>query len=447
MIDVLNVSAEVVAAIFGIAITVVAIIVQLAATRFNHQITDMFIRDPVNISVQSFFLLTTMSCIWLSVSPEFANKFSMLGVWLVTVALLLLLPYFYYVFTFISPLNVINRIGKRAERAIAGHQRVKTINAVEHLQDVARNAIDQGDRAIALACVNTFSELFEHYQTHRPDMPSVWFEVEGLEQDPDFVSFEPTAMAALTKSQLWFESKILQQFLNMMWMSVPTMRDVAASLGIAVKRAATTHLDREDVTAVALRAMNSLIRASLNARDARTSYHLLSQYRTIIEVLLNHGFEQTAMTASAHLAGYGRLAFSTNQPFILEVAAFDLASLIKHAHKHSPATLEGMMSEFLELDQQIRFEADEESLLGVRRAQMQVASYFLEQGEDKLVGAIVDDLKLERSDRLQRIANHLQKEDQEMFWEFTPRGINFNYLEPEMRPYLDKLMELIRNAE
>jgi hypothetical protein len=387
-----------------------------------------------------------MICIWLSVSPDLADKFSMLGVGLVTVSLMLLLPYFYYVFTFISPLNVINRIGKRAEKAISDHQRIKTINAVEHLQDVARNAIDQGDRAIALACVSTFSELFEHYQTHRPDMPSAWFEVEGLEQDPDFVSFEPTAMEALTNSRLWFESKILQQFLNMMWMSVPTMRDVAASLGIAVRRAATTHLDRKDVTAVALRAMNSLIRASLNARDARTSYHLLSQYRTIIEVLLDIGYEQTAMTASAHLASYGRLAFSTNQPFILEVAAFDLATLIKHAHKHNPAILEDLMSEFLELDQQIRYEADEETLVGVRRAQKQVASYFLEQGEDKLVGAIVDDLRLERPDRLQRIADHLKEEDQEMFWEFTPRGINFNYLEPKMRPYNDELMSLLRKT-
>ena len=53
MLEAVNVSAEVVAAILGISITVVAIIVQLAATRYNHHITEMFVREPINVVVQA----------------------------------------------------------------------------------------------------------------------------------------------------------------------------------------------------------------------------------------------------------------------------------------------------------------------------------------------------------------------------------------------------------
>lgn len=65
-LDTLSNAAEVVAGVLAIAITVVAIVVQLAATRYTHRITSMFVREPVNVSVISFFVLTTIQCVWVS---------------------------------------------------------------------------------------------------------------------------------------------------------------------------------------------------------------------------------------------------------------------------------------------------------------------------------------------------------------------------------------------
>ena len=47
-------AAEVVAAVLAIAITVVAIVVELAANRYSHRITQLFVRNPVNLSVIAF---------------------------------------------------------------------------------------------------------------------------------------------------------------------------------------------------------------------------------------------------------------------------------------------------------------------------------------------------------------------------------------------------------
>ena len=41
---------EVVAAVLAIAITVVAIIVELASNRYTHRITELFVREPINFS-------------------------------------------------------------------------------------------------------------------------------------------------------------------------------------------------------------------------------------------------------------------------------------------------------------------------------------------------------------------------------------------------------------
>ena len=96
MYDAVSNTAEVVAAVLGIAVTVVAIIVQLAATRFNHRISTLFAREPVNILVLSFFVLTAVLCVWVSATTSEGShpdlhRFVMV---MVTLSLLALLPYF-----------------------------------------------------------------------------------------------------------------------------------------------------------------------------------------------------------------------------------------------------------------------------------------------------------------------------------------------------------------
>ena len=129
MLEAVNVSAEVVAAILGISITVVAIIVQLAATRYNHHITEMFVREPINVVVQAYFVLTTILCIWVAAlgEAEATATWNAATLVTVTVALTALLPYFAYVFAFISPVGIIQRIRRKAEAAVAAGKRADLI--------------------------------------------------------------------------------------------------------------------------------------------------------------------------------------------------------------------------------------------------------------------------------------------------------------------------------
>ena len=104
---------EVMAAVLGLALTVSSIIVQLAATRFTPHITSLFFRARTNLLVLGFFVTATVFVVWVNFSiadnyvPRWGVLFSML---LMTASLLLLFPYFAYVFDFLDPEKIVGRI-------------------------------------------------------------------------------------------------------------------------------------------------------------------------------------------------------------------------------------------------------------------------------------------------------------------------------------------------
>src|SRR5256885_3278865 len=96
--------AQVIAAVLGIVITVVSIVVQLAATRYTPRIADMFFRDRTNLAVMGFFVVAGIDAVWvsLSVTRDFVPRITITGsLLLTTFSLLLMVPYFAYVFDFL----------------------------------------------------------------------------------------------------------------------------------------------------------------------------------------------------------------------------------------------------------------------------------------------------------------------------------------------------------
>src|SRR5262249_13148300 len=105
--------------------------------------------------------------------------------------------------------------------------------------------------------------------------------------------------------------------------------------------------------------------------------------------------------------------------------------------------VEDLLTVVLDLDFEIRSETQEESLLGVRRAQMQLATLFALRGDEARVRRICRDLAGERMQRLQRLKKELELEDRAQFWEFIERGLNVGYLPPDRRARLDEVMHWV----
>jgi hypothetical protein len=431
-LDTLANAAEVVAAVLAIAMTVVAIVVELAATRYSHEITRLFLREPVNIIVLGLFVLTTLQCVWISAvigepGPDALLPQAGFAITLGMVAtcLLLLVPYIYFVFTFLSPISVIERICRDAYRRVvsvkagnvARHQH-RVEEAIDQLQDVARSAIEQGDRGIAMAAVDAMGAFLADYARSRGGLPKQWFDITAsVAEDPDFVALAPETMAEVRREGIWLERKVFRRYVSLMGQSAINARDVAYLIGINTQRLAREFgADHPPLLELCLRSFNSYLRTTIGARDARSAYQLMYQ---------------------CHNLGLS---------ILLEVAAFDVKVMAEAALEGDDATLDALIDCLLQLDQEIKEEKQEESLLGVRRSQIQLAVRLIDLHQDQRVMRIVKDLRGERLERLQRVRERLEQDDRAEFWEIVDRGVSFSYLAPELRRHLDELFRRIQAA-
>lgn len=453
--EALSNAAEVVAAVLAIAITVVAIVVELAANRYSHQITRLFLREPVNLLVLGLLVLTTVQCVWAVAVVDDAQVLVpqagfAITLGMVTLSLLLLVPYIYFVFTFLSPISVIQRICRDAYRVLLrarhgnvqrGQHRVE--EAVDQLHDVARSAIAQGDRSVSMAAVDALAGLMRNYVQVRDRLPRNWLEItDSVAEDPDFVALAPESMEEMRRQGFWLERKILRRYLSLMGQSTVHARDVANLIGINTRRFASEYArNHPHVLELCIRTFNSYLRTTIAARDPRTAYFLMSQYAFVAVRMLREGNDDAAVTIAGHLRWYGQFAHKSGIPILLETAAYDVTQLIENAIDVKSPAVDALLDCLLELDLEIKEDSHEKSLLGVRRAQMQIATVFLMRGDDARVERIVVDLAQESRERLERLRRGLMTDDRPQYWELMDRGVNFAYLSPDRRPYLDALFD------
>ena len=460
--DVLFSASQVMAGLLAIAITVSAIIVELAANRYNYRITWLFVREPINIAVMSLMVVTTLECIWVAVSRETGEVARVPGfafgvtLALVTVCLLVLLPYFAFVFRFLSPLSIIDKIKDAAYRHIERAQRTPTDavkrgvqDAIDELQDVARSATEQSDRSIAMACVNALYELVVDYQALRPRLPAEWFAVRGpVADDPDFVALARSVLGEIEAQRAWLEVKVFRQYLALMVHSVPHAREVANLIAIDTGRVGVQCGKTDpELLELCIRCFNSYLRTAINAADNRTSYYVMNQYWLMADALMRAGLVRPVLEIAGHFKFYGQLAHQRGQSFLLEVAAGDVTRLVESSLDCAPNLVDDLLAVVLDLDQEIRSETQEQSLLGVRRAQIQLATLFAVRGDATRAQRLCADLAGERMARLERIRRELESENRPHYWEFTDRGVNFGYLPPERRGQLAIVFDWISQRQ
>jgi hypothetical protein len=218
------------------------------------------------------------------------------------------------------------------------------------------------------------------------------------------------------------------------------MRDINYLVAIDTRYIGEAASKREDGELVRLtyRFMNSFLRATLNARDVRTAYNVMNQYRLLVEAMLRDGNGDLALEGVRHMTYYGHVSFDMKLVFVTETVAYDVSSLCQQAHEHSCLEEEKMLEHFLNLDRPLRSLAQESALLGVRKAQVKLAAYYLSLGEEAKARQIADDMAQEPKARLEQVRTSLETVTSKDFWEIIDRGRNFEYMPPEQRDTLDE---------
>jgi hypothetical protein len=446
---------EVVAAVLAIAITVVAIIVELASNRYTHRITELFVREPINFLVMGFFVITALQGLWVNLiidsHPEggFVPYVSIgVSMAMLTLCLLILLPYFAFVFSFLNPISIVQRIRDKTLASIEHHAvdaRVRSaqqeaVRGIEQLADVSLNAMEHKDKGVSMAGVDAMCSLLIEYQKLRGKLPEAWFGIDGsLAHNPDFVSMAPEVLEDLRKRRVWLEWKVLRGYQSLYNEALNRMRDINYVVAINTRLMAEAAWDHGNAQLLdmVIKFFNTYLRSAINAHDIRTAYNVLNQYRLVAEGALKRDTSGARTVEIArYFKYYGLLSFNAKLPFILETVAYDMCSLIEFAFDaKSPATMP-LLRIFLQVDKESENETQEHSLRGVRKAQLKLASYFLLRGDEALAREVFRDMQEERPERLASIRDELLNVQSREFWEVSDRGVNFDYLSPERKQQL-----------
>jgi hypothetical protein len=440
------------AAVLGIVITVVSIIVQLSADRYTG-VAQMFLRDKVNLVIMAYFVLACVFGVWVSVAlrEHFVPRAAVVTMMFATsLGLIFMLPYFAYVFWFLEPSNIVARIRRDAVQVVTNGAQTSSagaaaelqgpvISAMEELTDITSNSISGKDKIIASRSVDALKDFALEYLEVKPRSDHPWYQIGPLiRQNPDFVAMDPESLADLEKRRTWVEWKILRQYLGIFNEALSPMPDINYLIAINTRyigEAAGEKRDNELMMLV-FRYLNSYLRATLNARNVRTAYNVLNQYRLLVEAMLRQHNGAMAIEGVRFMKYYGHVSYNMDLTFVAETVGYDVGALCQFAHEIDAPEEEEMLGLFLELDQPLLAEGSEKALVGVRKAQVKLATHYLSAGAEDQARRIADDLRSEPPERLLAIRDQLERVTTKDFWEIIDRGRNFEYMPADKRAHM-----------
>ena len=475
--------AQVVVAVLGIAITVVSIVVQLASTRYTPRIAEMFFRDKKNLAIMGFFVVACINAVWISVvvTSGFVPRATVaMTTAMVTASLLLLIPYFAYVFAFLDPVKVIASIGQQVLDAVLAQGTAKRdrdnldqrqtscVAGLEHLSDIAVNMASQKDKIIATGAIAALRDFAVKFIKEKTTVPEEWFVLgRRVRGNPDFIALAPHSLHALEQKKTWVEWKVLHHFRSIFSEALDHLPELAHVVAIETRyiaEEALRHGDRE-VLVLAIRYFNTYLRSALNQRDVRACYNICHQYRLLAEHIMRKGhsrvgedglrpsepergkewkssqgfhFNDLVLEIGRCLAYYGQTAHKADLGFVTETAAHDLAVLCERAFVHDVACHDSLLGIFLEIDKEAETHAQEQTLRGVRKAQVKLATFYMSKGAVTYADRISADMRGEKPERMASIRAELVAVSDKEFWEVTDRGVNFDFLEPFRKEKLDE---------
>jgi hypothetical protein len=162
----------------------------------------------------------------LSIRADFVPRvtLSMMMV-MTTIGLVLMAPYFAYVFRFLEPSNIIAASARGEPHRPDGRPTTHDDACVEargtrstrwRSSPTSRsNSISGKDKIIASRAVDALKDFAVEYLDYKPKASDAWFAIgEDIRENPDFVAMDPGEPRDLEKRRTWVEWKVMRQYLG-----------------------------------------------------------------------------------------------------------------------------------------------------------------------------------------------------------------------------------------
>ncbi len=406
--------------------------IPLTASIHTPQLIDVFVRSWTNRIVLGLFVFSAGHSIWVTrlvtETKPIPPRSLGLSLLLVTLTLVLILPYLFSVFRFLNPSTIISHVTVRVIDSMrpdrAGSVRVRQqvlTGRIHHLGNIIHRALERSDRDVALAAVDGLRACVDHYLETKDGYPPEWFSVDRT----NFPGLSKPAVDLIARDRTWVEMELLTQLSRAYNAALSRVPDVVSAIsrilgGLAIRAAQTNDRGALDLS---LRFFNNFIREAIKGKQTHAVFDILYQYRTLaVGLWADH--PATVVRSAVQLVYYARLSFVLGMPFASDLMAYDLGAVIARIDDDPTEQSAGLLDAFLAIKGAEGGVLPEPTIC----ARLILLGHLRLAGRDDAANKIEESLASVGSDRLESALKLLVSEEEEMFWEVTDRQQNLNFI-------------------
>jgi hypothetical protein len=363
-----------------------------------------------------------------------------------TVAFALLPPYVVYLFDTVRPDNILYHLQRQFLRTVdprrrptdLPRRREEAAARINQIGDIARTAVNLSDSAVARHAVWVLYWSVARYVEGKKRLPPEWFAVE----EHRFRGRHELIVREIEETMTWLERQTIDEIQEVFYATLNRMHDVNNTVALVVRLLGEKAIERDDMglLATVVKFFNTFLRAAINMADQRAGYHVLYQYRLLADSALD-SYPDVALEIADRLSYYGDAAASGPLLWMSAAAAYDLRILAEGCHKRGSAhaVTAAIVDDLVETVERAEAKGSP-ALVQLYKTVAALGSFFLVNREPEFVRRLRAKLEGLPGTTLEQIRRELTTVENPVFWEFTDRVVNFDYVEDNVRTALPQFL-------
>ncbi len=421
--------------ILALLLTFISLAIPLTANLYTPKLIEIFIRDKLNLFVLCGCSLLAAHSLF-AITLSFGNWTPQLPFWIDGVCAMLgwlfLMPYYFYVLSFIDPLTIIKRIHLSLMRELEDVAAGKYPTAIAqdrvnqriiNLGSMLQRSVDRADRDVAFDAIKAHTLDLARVRDIKPRLQPDFFRVSSSL----LFGTSSEATEAIVRDRIWMEYRIANQLVLAFKIALAKMPEAVSALVHAIKNAAheEARLGNDAVFHLLVRVFNTFTREAIKKKENAPVYNVVYNYKTLLRRLLADRPELVPALIG-HLRFYADFAHQHGMVFIYELISYELAELaeVAYAHDNSPAPAL--------LDAVLGFSGAERHS-GLVKSRAILAGYFAGNGRDAELERVLTSLREVPAEQLEKARTGIMNTLDPVFWEINHRGTNFDYVDDGRR--------------
>ncbi|WP_372526554.1 DUF2254 family protein [Piscinibacter sp.] len=431
--------------LIALLLTFISLAIPITANLYTPKLIEIFIRDRINL-----FVLCT--CAILAAHNLFAFSLSFdqwTGQLPFTIAVagaiigwLLLLPYYFYVVSFIDPLTIIKRVSHSllleldaaADKHSVAVSQQRVNQKIANLGSVLLRAADRADRDVTFDAIKTHMLALARVRDVKLRLPAEFFKV----SNDLLVGLSGDATDILSEARIWMEHRIAIQLVLAFKSVLGKMPDGVSAMAQAVKNAAHEEACRRNdaVFDLLVRVLNCFMREAIKKKENSSVFNVVYTYKALVRRLLSDRPEQVPRLVR-HLRFYAEYARVQGLPFIYELVSYELGELTERAYERKAAPARELLDAVLAFDGAVQS-------VGLVKSRAILAAYFLERGLTQELELVEASLRNVTPAVIEKAKRGILSVQDRVFWELNDRGLNFDFVEPQRRTRVTEVFDRLK---